>query len=193
MAFLFLVGVWYLCWIWDPWWWAGAGPQWTEGQILSISLGRRIWLPVPLFKNIDLLFRRRMAKILWFLFLLFREAAEEITALGGRLGWVRSKGLSALEIHGVCECISFWPLTVERRPYLSSQGRRIYRIEAGGDPYWFSEQTSEGLVLSPTLEPRWVSSTTGHCLVTDDILVLGGFVRSSGPPTWRWGCNQPLD
>lgn len=38
-----------------------------------------------------------------------------------------------------------------------------------------------------------VSSTTGHCLVTDDILELGGFVRSSGPPTWRWGCNQPLD
>lgn len=127
-------GFWYLCWIWDPWWWAGAGPQWTEGQILSISLGRRIWLPVPLLKNIDSLFRRRMEKILWFLFLLFREAAEEITALGGKLGWVRSKGLSALEIHGVCECISFWPLAVERRPYLSIQGRRIYRIEAGGDP-----------------------------------------------------------
>lgn len=53
---------------------------------MSTSLGRRIWLSALLLKNIDSSFWRLMEKFDWFLFLLFGEAAEEITAAGRNLG-----------------------------------------------------------------------------------------------------------
>lgn len=144
MAFLFLVGV--LIPLLD------LRPMVMDRSRTSVDWGTNFvnlsWekdLASCSIKNIDSLFRKRMEKILWFLFLLFREAAEEITALGGKLGWVRSKGLSALEIRGVCECVYFWLLTVERRPYLSIQGRRIYRIEAGEIPSGFQNKNQKAL------------------------------------------------
>jgi len=65
---------------------AGTGPWWIERLILSTSLRRKSWLSALLLKNIDSSFWRLMEKFDWFLFLLLREAAGEITALGGNLG-----------------------------------------------------------------------------------------------------------